>query len=109
MAKKRGNGEGCIRQTKEGYWDARIMIGYNEKGKPKYKTFGAKTRNDVAKKLNNYIANKKALTPEVVCKDTVAQWLNKWLETYVAQNIKTSTRIRMRALSKISLYPVSVI
>lgn len=105
MAKKRGNGEGSIRQTKEGYWEARIMIGYNEKGKPKYKTFGAKTRNDVAKKLNKYIADKKALMPEVVCKDTVSQWLNKWLETYVAQNVKTSTRISYEGIVKNQLIP----
>ena len=105
MAKKRGNGEGCIRQTKEGYWEARIMIGRNEKGKPKYKTFSSKTRNEVAKKLNNYIANKKALTSEIVCKDTVAQWLNKWLDTYVAQNVKTSTRISYEGIVKNQLIP----
>ena len=76
MAKKRGNGEGSIRQTKEGYWEARIMIGYNEKGKPKYKVFSSKTRSEVSKKLSDYIAGKKVLTTEVVSQDTVAQWLN---------------------------------
>lgn len=105
MAKKRGNGEGCIRQTKEGYWEARIMIGYNKKGKPKYKTFSSKTRNEVAKKLSDYIANKKALTPEIVCNDTVAQWLNKWLSTYVAKNVKTSTRISYEGIVKNQLIP----
>lgn len=105
MAKKRGNGEGCIRQTKEGYWEARIMIGRNEKGKPKYKTFSAKTQKEVTKKLNDYKANRKALTPEIVCKDTVAQWLNKWLDTYVAQNVKTSTRISYEGIVKNQLIP----
>ena len=51
MAKKRGNGEGCIRQLKDGSWEARIMIGYNEKGKPKFKTFTSKKRSVVAKNL----------------------------------------------------------
>ncbi len=105
MAKKRGNGEGCIRQTKEGYWEARIMIGYNEKGKPKYKTFSSKTRNEVTRKLNDYKANKKALTPEIVCKYTVEQWLNKWLDTYVVQNVKTSTRIAYEGIVKNQLIP----
>lgn len=105
MAKKRGNGEGSIRQTKEGYWEARIMIGYNEKGKPKYKVFSSKTRSEVSKKLSNYIADKKALTPEVVSQDTVAQWLNKWLNSYVAQNVKTSTRVSYEGIVKNQLIP----
>ena len=77
MAKKRGNGEGCIRLTKEGYWEARIMIGYNDKGKPKYKTFSAKTRNAAAKKLSDFIANQKEFEPDVICQYTVEKWLNK--------------------------------
>lgn len=105
MAKKRGNGEGSIRQTKEGYWEARIMIGYNEKGKPKYKVFSSKTRNEVSKKLSDYIAGKKALTAEVVSQDTVAQWLNKWLNSYVAQNVKTSTRASYEGIVKNQLIP----
>ncbi|MBQ3427313.1 MAG: site-specific integrase [Clostridia bacterium] len=105
MAKKRGNGEGSIRQTKEGYWEARIMIGYNEKGKPKYKVFSSKTRSEVSKKLSNYISGKKALTPEVVSQDTVAQWLQKWLDTYVAQNVKSSTRVSYEGIVKHQLIP----
>jgi lipopolysaccharide export LptBFGC system permease protein LptF len=50
-AKKRGNGEGNITQLQNGSWEARLMIGYNEHGKPKIKTFQAKQRNIVAKKL----------------------------------------------------------
>lgn len=105
MAKKRGNGEGCIRLTKEGYWEARIMIGYNNKGKPKYKTFSAKTRNAAAKKLSDFIANQKELEPEVVCQNTVAEWLNKWLTEYVAKNVKVSTRVSYEGIVKNQLIP----
>lgn len=105
MAKKRGNGEGCIRQTKEGYWEARLMIGYNEKGKPKYKVFSSKTRSEVSKKLSDYISGNKALTPEAVSQDTVAQWLQKWLNSYVAINVKTSTRVSYEGIVKNQLIP----
>ena len=105
MSKKRGNGEGCIRQLKDGYWEARIMIGYNEKGKPKFKTFTSKTRSEVSKKLNNYIANQKALTPEMVCKDTAEKWLLRWLEEYVANNVKTATRVSYEGMVKNQIIP----
>ena len=44
MAKKRANGEGHIRKLPSGYWEARITIGYDDKGKQKFKTFGGKTQ-----------------------------------------------------------------
>ena len=91
-AKKRGNGEGTINQLENGSWEARIMIGYNERGKAKFKTFQAKQRGIVVKKLNDYIANKKALEPEVASRDTLAQWLQRWLNEYVALNVKILTR-----------------
>lgn len=105
MAKKRGNGEGCIRLTKEGYWEARLMIGYNTKGSPKYKTFSSKTRGEVVKKLSDYKEYQKTLKPEVVCQDTVAQWLNKWMIEYVEKNVKTSTRVSYEGMVKNQLIP----
>ena len=105
MAKKRGNGEGCIRLTKEGYWEARIMIGYNNKGKPKYKTFSAKTRNAAAKKLSDFIANQKEFEPDVICQYTVEKWLNKWLADYVEKNVKVSTRVSYEGIVKNQLIP----
>ncbi len=105
MAGKRGNGEGNIRLTKEGYWEARIMIGYNEKGKPKYKTFSSKTRAETVKKLNDFIVNRKALEPETVSKDTMKVWLEKWLQVYVAKNVKVSTRVSYEGIVKNQLIP----
>lgn len=105
MAKRRGNGEGCIRQLKDGYWEARIMIGYNDKGKPKYKTFASKKRTIVAQKLNDFIANQKSNMPESICSDTMEQWLNRWLIEYVADNVKISTRVSYEGIVKNQLIP----
>ncbi len=105
MAKKRGNGEGCIRQLKDGWWEARIMIGYNEKGKPKFKTFTSKKRSIVASKLSDYIANQKSTLPEVASKESLETWLNRWLKESVANNVKTSTRISYEGIVKHQLIP----
>jgi len=105
MAKKRGNGEGCIHQKKDGLWEARIMIGYNEKGKPKFKTYTRAKRSDVAKWLSDFIANQKSVMPEIACKDTVEKWLNRWLLEYVADNVRTSTRVSYEGIVKNQLIP----
>ena len=38
MAKRRKKGEGSVRQRKDGRWEGRVVIGYDEKGLPKAKT-----------------------------------------------------------------------
>ncbi len=105
MSRKRGNGEGCIHKLKDGRWEARIMTGYNEKGKPKFKTFSSKKRDDVSKKLADYISNQKASQPENICKGTLKEWLLRWLDDYVAKNVKISTRISYEGYVKHQLIP----
>ena len=90
--KKRGNGEGCIRQLPTGYWEARIMIGYTNQGKKRYKTFTRKQRSEVAKLLSDYIANKKKSEPDVIYNGSLSEWLKQWYEEYVVHNVKVSTR-----------------
>lgn len=105
MAKKRGNGEGCIRQRKEGDWEARIMIGYNENGKPKYKTFTSKKRTTAAQRLADYIANKKSSESENIYNGTVENWLSIWLSQYAVKSIKVSTRVSYEGIIKNHLIP----
>jgi len=105
MSKRRGNGEGCIRQLKDGSWEARIMIGYNEKGSPKFKTFTSKKRSVVVQKLSEYIANQKYSQPEVACNESLEKWLRRWLNEYVANNVRASTRVSYEGIVKHQLIP----
>ena len=93
MAGRRGNGEGYIFKNKEGYWEARITKGYNAQGKQQLKYFSAKTRQEVVKKLNDYIAEKNKGTYLEPNEETVAQWLDYWHKNYVINNVKISTRV----------------
>jgi AP2 domain. len=52
--KSRGNGEGSIRQRKDGRWEAKITIGQNDSGSQKMKYFSGKTRQEAAEKLSTY-------------------------------------------------------
>ena len=44
MAKRRKRGTGSIRLRKDGRWEGRCLIGYDEKGLPKTKNVLAKTK-----------------------------------------------------------------
>lgn len=102
---KRGNGEGTIRELKNGYWEARIMIGRNENGKPKYKTFTRKQRAAVQQLLHEYIAKRKSEEPSHAIKQTVGQWLIRWYNEYVIPNVKTSTRVHYESIINRHLIP----
>jgi hypothetical protein len=48
---KRKYGDGSIFQRKDGRWEGRIVIGYNEKGNPITKNVTAKTQGECKEKL----------------------------------------------------------
>ncbi len=51
MAKRRKQGEGTLRLRKDGRWEGRIVIGYDDKGLPITKNVTAKTKTECAEKL----------------------------------------------------------
>ena len=51
MAKRRKNGEGTLRQRKDGRWEGRVVIGYDGKNLPITKNVTAKTKTECAEKL----------------------------------------------------------
>lgn len=51
MAKKRKMGEGTLRHRKDGRWEGRMVIGYDEKGLPKTRSVLARTKKECLEKL----------------------------------------------------------
>ena len=51
MARKRKSGTGTIRQRKDGRWEGRAVVGYDDKGLPKTKNVLAKTKHECQEKL----------------------------------------------------------
>ena len=90
--RSRGNGEGSIRQIKDGRWEARITIGRNESGSQKMKYFYGKTRKETAEKLeacNNDIRKGIYIEPN---KYTISQWIDEWYKIYVVNRVKPNTQ-----------------
>ena len=55
LARKRANGEGKLRQRKDGTWECTLMDGYKPDGRPNMKSFYGKTQAAVKKKKLEYL------------------------------------------------------
>jgi integrase len=84
---KRGANEGTIFQRKDGRWSSIIDLGW-ENGKRKRKTFYGKTRKEVAYALNKATREKAEGLPVMLERQTVDQFLTRWL----AESVKPSVR-----------------
>ena len=49
--KKRKSGEGTVRLRKDGRWEGRIVVGYDDRGLPKTKSVLAKTKTECVERL----------------------------------------------------------
>lgn len=88
---KSANGAGGIRRRSDGRYEARLVIGYQENGKPKRISIYGTTEREVRRKLTE---TKYQLDNGTYCdKDniTFTGWMLKWLDVYAKPGIKPST------------------
>ncbi len=89
---KRGNNEGSIRKRKDGRWEARLQVGWKDDGKPDVKYRYAKTRKEVAAKLDKLkqeIAQGKVLDGDKVL---FSKWTLRAYEIFKKPTVKPSTQ-----------------
>ncbi len=103
MAKRRGHGEGSITQRKDGRWQARIDLGWID-GKRVRKSFYARTRQEVAKKLTKALSEYQSGLPLANDRLTVEKYLSRWLDDVARPTVRASTfevyesRLRLHVL-----------
>lgn len=106
MARKRKNGEGTVRLRKDGRWEGRIVIGYDENGLPKTKNVLAKTKGECIEKLK---ALKNTITPDTPIKLKAdmpfGEWLDHWYETYCKPNARPATQRTYEGYIRLYLHP----
>ena len=96
---RRGNNEGSITKRADGRWQVAVLIGYDEKGKPRRKYFYSKDREEVAQKMNqalNQVYSGSFLDP---AKITLEEWLQAWLKgrkPYLAESSYMKHEVIMR-------------
>ena len=80
---KRPNGDGTIRQRKDGTWEGRYTVGNHPgTGKPIRKSIYGKSQGEVAEKLRKITSDIDRGDYSEPSKITVKQWLNDWLDNY---------------------------
>ena len=106
MGRKRKNGEGTVRLRKDGRWEGRIVIGYDENGRPKTKNVLAKTKGEGIEKLK---ALKSTITPDTPIKLKAdmpfGEWLDHWYETYCKPNARPATQRTYEGYIRLYLHP----
>ena len=94
MAKRRKRGDGGVSLRKDGRWEGRCVIGYDEKGLPVTKNVLAKTKSECAAKLKVLMGSIKAPAPSqpkpgILLRD----WLDFWYQNYKKPNLRPNTQM----------------
>ena len=130
MARRRANGEGCIRKRKDGTWEARITLGYDPFGKQMTKSVYGRTQRDVKEKLERLKVDleggvtEKTVQPDTdtgkdkkeviekeaentgdgICMLTLEQWLDIWRKQYLS-NVKPGTVCHYESVCRLHIVP----
>ena len=94
MAKRRKRGEGSVHLRKDGRWEGRVVIGYDDKGLPVTKNVLAKTKSECTaklKKLQETCGEKpnEKLQPDM----SFGEWIDFWYQNYSKPRLRPKTQL----------------
>ena len=94
MAKRRKRGDGGVSLRKDGRWEGRTVIGYDDKGLPVTKNVLAKTKSECVAKLKALSDSIKAPTPgQPKPGILLGDWLDFWYQSYKKPNLRPNTQM----------------
>jgi len=105
MAKKRGHGEGSIYLRPDGRWSATITVGYSETGKRLRKTVYGPTKKAVTEELTRLQGQKLDGMLKAVSKLSVAEFMQKWLDTSASLRVRRTTLNGYRQNVRLHIVP----
>ena len=115
MAKRRKSGEGTLTKRKDGRWEARVVVSYDEKGMPKTKNVTAVSKTKCLEKLKKLKAELGAVTRKYSPTMPFGEWMDFWYQTYCKNTLKESTqatyeqRIYKQIIPKLGAIPLNQI
>ena len=89
---KRKQGEGMIRIRKDGRWEGRVVIGYDEKGNPRTKNVLAKTKAECAEKLETLKAQCGRTNDRLKSDMLFGDWIDFWYQNFSKPKIRQTTQ-----------------
>ena len=94
MAKRRNRGDGSLHLRKDGRWERRYVVGYDDKGLPVTKNVLAKTKPECAAKLAQLRETPKEPVPDHPKPGILlADWLDLWYQGYKKPNLRPNTQM----------------
>nr|WP_325305265.1 site-specific integrase [uncultured Dysosmobacter sp.] len=94
MAKHKNRGDGSLHLRKDGRWEGRYVVGYDDKGLPVTKNVLAKTKSECAAKLAQLRETLKEPVPEQPKPGILlADWLDLWYQGYKKPNLRPNTQM----------------
>ncbi|MBI4491737.1 MAG: site-specific integrase [Chloroflexi bacterium] len=101
---RRGHGEGSIHQREDGRWVAVVDQGWKD-GKRQRKYLYGETRREVSEKLKAALHDQAAGLPLPSERQTVGQFLERWLEDSAKPNVRPRTFTRYHDLLTLHAIP----
>ena len=99
MSKKRKAGDGTLRKRSDGRWEARVVIGYDDKGLPRTKNVTAVNKDKCLEKLERLkqeigIIQKDKSNAEM----PFGEWIDFWYKQYIKITLKPTTQSEYESL-----------
>ena len=90
--RKRKQGEGTLRLRKDGRWEGRVVIGYDDKGNPKTKSVLAHTKSECVEKLER-LKEECGRTAEKLKPDMpFGEWIDFWYQYFSSPKLRPTTQ-----------------
>ena len=94
MAKRRKRGEGGVSLRKDGRWEGRCVVGYDDKGLPITKNVLAKTKTECVEKLKKLRENCVEQPTEKLRPDMAfGEWMDFWYQNYSKPKLRPTTQM----------------
>lgn len=94
MAKRRKRGEGCVYLRKDGRWEGRYVVDYDDNGLPITKNVLAKTKTECTAKLEKLRKSIKTPVPDQPKPGILlGDWLDHWYQGCKKSNLRPNTQM----------------
>ena len=94
MAKRRKRGDGGISLRKDGRWEGRCVVGYDDAGLPVTKNVLAKTKSECIAKLKSLKESIQTPAPDQPKSGILlGDWLDFWYRSYKKSNLRPNTQM----------------
>lgn len=93
MNKKRSKGEGTLRKRKDGRWEGRIVVAYDENGLPKTKSVTAKSKMECLEKLDKLKTECGIVSGKARSDMPFGDWIDLWYKTYSKPSLRITTQL----------------